>query len=895
MAKPIAQTFSINELNVQGVFLTKIRLYFKTKSSSKGIALQLRECDNGVPTNRIVPYSKIHKAAADINISDDATEYTDFTFSDPVFVKTALSYAFVLLPDGGNDEYQIWTAQLGGKDVSTDSQKPVDKNNEVGTLFISSNDIQWTPIQEEDIKFEIFRADFESSGNIIFKEPNVEYLIGLDQSATVNGSEIVVVGNGDIKTARLTFSSATGTWSNGELVYQSNGSSNTATGILYFSNSTTVCVQNITGSFVVSNTITGNISGAYATMTAISQNVISSSNTTISVPHTAVYSVNDQIYILPSNTSLTAYAKLGTITAINSTSHTITLDSNVHFTSSNCYIGKQVGFGGSSKLQARINNSVLAGEGYLLYCSGSTANAATNFTQYFGNRIIGDDTGTHWILDDVIDRPYEALSIDLKPIIPPFTDLSISVKGFENDASFTEDSNYTDISLGKTYEFLDKQRTIVSRSNSFYLPAGREGNSSVVSNVSFTTSDSKISPYFDKNNMDVVVLHNLIANSNGLEGYWLEVSNTSGDFNTNEYIQLGSNSAIYGSCLFTNSTMVIVTNPTSNMELQANVTMNTKTGNFVNNEIIYQTVSSVNTAYGYVISSNSTVVRVGNVEGKFVTTANVTGASSGATANITSIVQGNYLVGATSSATANIVSVRYFQEALGNGPKLTSRYISKSTTLADGQDSEDLKVYLTAYRPPLSDVYVYAKFLNSSDPQSIDRKSWSRLKRLSADTFYSSAENLEDYIELEYSVPFSQEVLANTTLPSISGNLITVSTVEGFSNNSYIYLFDSDKNALNVRKITNIANNTTIQIDTNATFAFTGNTSIGKIPDLEYKDCAFIFVHPNVGVANTITYSTLTDKIYTTYKTFAVKLVPVSEYPYVVPKIDDMRAICLQT
>ncbi len=37
MAKPIGQTFSVNDLEVEGVFLTKIRLYFREKDATKGI------------------------------------------------------------------------------------------------------------------------------------------------------------------------------------------------------------------------------------------------------------------------------------------------------------------------------------------------------------------------------------------------------------------------------------------------------------------------------------------------------------------------------------------------------------------------------------------------------------------------------------------------------------------------------------------------------------------------------------------------------------------------------------------------------------------------------------------------------------------------------------------
>ena len=60
-------------------------------------------------------------------------------------------------------------------------------------------------------------------------------------------------------------------------------------------------------------------------------------------------------------------------------------------------------------------------------------------------------------------------------------------------------------------------------------------------------------------------------------------------------------------------------------------------------------------------------------------------------------------------------------------------------------------------------------------------------------------------------------------------------------------------------------------------------------------DSAFIFVNPDPAITNTLTYSTSTNKVHSSYKTFAIKLVPVSDEPYIVPRADDMRALCLQT
>jgi len=908
MAKPIGQTFSINDLEVEGIFLTKIRLYFKSKDTNKGIALQLRECDNGEPTRRIVPFSKVQKEAADINVSSDASAYTDFSFDSPVFVKSGEVYAFVLIPDNGSPEYEIWTAKLGEKDISTDAAKPIQKNNEIGTLFISSNDISWTAVQEEDIKFEIFRAQFEGSGTIIVREPNIEYLLVKNPSATFEGAEFVVAGNGDIKAAKISFSSATGTWSNGELVYQSNGSANTATGILYFSNSTMVKVQNTTGEFIVSNTITGATSSAYATITSVSQNVItygtnSTPNNTILVPDTSLFSngsTNNLIYIIHSNTAATPYGFVANVVSINSAASTLTLARSFNFSTNAGTIGQVKGGSMPTALRIRLNNvdnnrvDATSGD-KLLFGSASSANSTQNFNDTIGNRLIGLRTGIHYVLKKVIDLPYDAISADFKPIVPSKTSFDLAFKGFKADNSFTADATYIDITPGQTFEFNDYSRIMQSRSNSFDLAVGRQGNSSFMMEVSLATDDPKISPYFAKESMDLIAIRNITANSASLRGYWLTLANSSNTFTYNEGVELDSNTSIYGYAIHNSSdTALALYGTTADIILKANVSITANTGAFTNGELVYQSVASVNTATGVVLASNSTVVQLVNTFGTFVTTANIVGATSTSSANISSIAQGESITGQTSGTTANIVSIQEFNENKGNGIKV-SRYITRPVKLADGQDAEDHQVYITAYRPPGTDFYVYGRFLSAIDTQSINKKAWSRLNRISSNTFYSSATDSSNFIELEYKVPVSNNIIANTAGSSISGNTITTPSVAGFTANTYIYIYDGDKAALNVRKLTSIPNGTQLQLDSTTSFAFSSNVWIGTLDNVESKDSAFVFVNPDPAVANSLTYSTNNDKIYSTYKTFAIKIVPVTENMYVVPRADDMRALCLQT
>ncbi|NDB58742.1 DUF4815 domain-containing protein [bacterium] len=87
-----------------------------------------------------------------------------------------------------------------------------------------------------------------------------------------------------------------------------------------------------------------------------------------------------------------------------------------------------------------------------------------------------------------------------------------------------------------------------------------------------------------------------------------------------------------------------------------------------------------------------------------------------------------------------------------------NKYISQVVTLADGQDAEDLNVFLTAYRPPGTDVKVYCKLLNGSDPQSINQASWLEMSNDGdGPVTYSSLSNRDNFLSYTYVLPTSMK------------------------------------------------------------------------------------------------------------------------------------------
>ena len=81
----------------------------------------------------------------------------------------------------------------------------------------------------------------------------------------------------------------------------------------------------------------------------------------------------------------------------------------------------------------------------------------------------------------------------------------------------------------------------------------------------------------------------------------------------------------------------------------------------------------------------------------------------------------------------------------GNG---LAKYITKKVILNAGNDSGDLRVWYTAYKPLGTDVYVYYRILSSSDTSSLDNQNWQPMVQISQLNTYST--NRTNLIEYEF-------------------------------------------------------------------------------------------------------------------------------------------------
>ena len=179
---PLAQTFTLADVGLSGssssgAFLTKIDLFFQSKDNSYPVSVEIREVDktSNAITSKIVPFSQVTVESADINISDDGSKPTPFTFSTPIYLVNSREYALVVRPAANNPNYNIWCSRLGEEDTLTGNR--VSKQPAIGMLHASSNDRQYTAIQEEDLKFTVYLAKFTSNitGEAILKKGNTDF------------------------------------------------------------------------------------------------------------------------------------------------------------------------------------------------------------------------------------------------------------------------------------------------------------------------------------------------------------------------------------------------------------------------------------------------------------------------------------------------------------------------------------------------------------------------------------------------------------------------------------------------------------------------------------------------------------------------------------------------
>ena len=160
---PLAQSFQFDD----DIILTKVNLYFATKSSTKNILFQIRDMVNGYPGTTCYAESIID--CKNVNTSNDSSAVTSVSLPQPVYCRAGTQYCFTILSD--SDEYSMFYAALGETD-QWQKKSMTSQPYAPGVMFSSSNNMTWTAHQGSDLKFELFKAKYTSRGVIVFDDVN---------------------------------------------------------------------------------------------------------------------------------------------------------------------------------------------------------------------------------------------------------------------------------------------------------------------------------------------------------------------------------------------------------------------------------------------------------------------------------------------------------------------------------------------------------------------------------------------------------------------------------------------------------------------------------------------------------------------------------------------------
>ena len=189
---PIAQSFYVDE--PEGIFITKVNLYFQKTSSISTVTLQLRPMDNGFPSNsQIIPGSTVYINGNTISTDSLARNATTFTFEEPIYLQGRTSYAICCITP--HPDFEIWVAQIDEFEVGTTARR-VARNPTLGSLFYSHNGGTWTADQRQDLKFDLHRCEFDTSKAGVIRLNNAPVrreLLTPDPMKTDSGSNIVRV------------------------------------------------------------------------------------------------------------------------------------------------------------------------------------------------------------------------------------------------------------------------------------------------------------------------------------------------------------------------------------------------------------------------------------------------------------------------------------------------------------------------------------------------------------------------------------------------------------------------------------------------------------------------------------------------------------------------------
>jgi len=175
LAELVSQTFRVKEAS--GLYLTKVRVYFESKSTTAPVTLQIRPVlDDGRPSrteyiiHKTLLPSQVTAATGTTNTAI-LSQGTDFEFDNPQFLSKG-HYAICLKAHQESQDYNVYVGTIGenqlGSNDTTISRQPA-----AGLFFRRQESLGIEEQNNTDLAYKLFVAKFARAGNAILENINV--------------------------------------------------------------------------------------------------------------------------------------------------------------------------------------------------------------------------------------------------------------------------------------------------------------------------------------------------------------------------------------------------------------------------------------------------------------------------------------------------------------------------------------------------------------------------------------------------------------------------------------------------------------------------------------------------------------------------------------------------
>lgn len=207
--------------------------------------------------------------------------------------------------------------------------------------------------------------------------------------------------------------------------------------------------------------------------------------------------------------------------------------------------------------------------------------------------------------------------------------------------------------------------------------------------------------------------------------------------------------------------------------------------NLINNMGIQNNVISlVNGGSGYNDAANATITISNPDVGSDAAVLGLTIANNGTTNTVTSVYVVSPGSGYITTPTINIygsntspASAVVYGETSTKGGNSIAKYFTKKVVLTPVNESADLRVYYTAYKPIGTRVDVYYKILNKNDTQLFEDGEWQLMTEVTNGNVFSTSKS--NLIEYEYAPGTNNE--PDNSISYVSTNGQTYNTFNQFA------------------------------------------------------------------------------------------------------------------